>query len=321
MKEISEWQVPKWPFLLAGAVLLAVAGALVWHDQHPFGPLQLTLATASVVLGAVFACLPYLLEYRAASKLVEINAVTTVAAQLQDLKQYAAQVAAATDQWAHVQESTKGHADKTLGGAREISERMASEIREFNEFQAKLNDTEKAALRLEVDKLRRAEGEWMQVVARILDHIFALHNAASRSGQPDLAAQIAQFQLACRDAARRVGLTPFGAEAAEKFDAQRHRAHGIENPPADAVIAETLAPGLTFQGRLVRPALVRLAPGPTPAPAEAAAEAEPAKAELTETKPVESQPPESKPIEANTATKPEKPKAAAAPGQLPLVTE
>jgi molecular chaperone GrpE (heat shock protein) len=32
----------------------------------------------------------------------------------------------------------------------------------------------------------------------------------------------------------------------------------VENPPADGVVAETLAAGFTFQGRLVRPALVRL---------------------------------------------------------------
>jgi hypothetical protein len=127
------------------------------------------------------------------------------------LKKYSAQIAAATDQWALVQDATKGSAEKTAAGAHEIAERMAAEIREFNEFQAKLNDSEKAALRLEVEKLRRTEGEWMQVVVRILDHIFALHNAAARSGQPELAEQIAHFQNACRDAARRVGLTPFVA--------------------------------------------------------------------------------------------------------------
>ena len=158
---------------------------------------------------------------------------------------------------------------------------MAEEIREFNEFQVKLNDTEKGALRLEVEKLRRAEGEWLQVVVRILDHIFALHNAAARSGQPELAEQIGQFQNACRDAARRVGLTPFQAAPEEKFDAQKHRAHGVENPPADAVVAETLAPGLTFQGRLIRPALVRLRDASAPAaePAKEIQESAPEKAE------------------------------------------
>jgi molecular chaperone GrpE (heat shock protein) len=170
---------------------------------------------------------------------------------------------------------------------------MAREIREFNEFQSRMNDTEKAALRLEADKLRRVEGEWLQVVARILDHVFALHNAAARSGQPDLAEQIGHFQHACRDSARRVGLAPFGAEAGEKFDGQKHRAHGVENPPADAAVAELLAPGLSFQGRLLRPALVKLqaagapateAPLETPAagaPAQNASAAVTAQNELT----------------------------------------
>jgi hypothetical protein len=56
-----------------------------------------------------------------------------------------------------------------------------------------------------------------------------------------------------------VGLAPFAAGPAETFDAQRHQvADGNSEPPADAVVAETLATGYTFQGRLLRPALVRL---------------------------------------------------------------
>ena len=144
-------------------------------------------------------------------------------------------------------------------------------------------------MRLEVEKLRRAEGEWLQVVARILDHIFALHNAASRSGSTDLAEQIGSFQNACRDAARRVGLMPYSAAPAEKFDAQKHRAHGVENPPADAVIAETLAPGMSFQGRLIRPALVRLQEANPPPIAEPVQETMPAQ-EIPEEKPPTAEP-------------------------------
>jgi molecular chaperone GrpE (heat shock protein) len=136
----------------------------------------------------------------------------------------------------------------------------------------KLNDTEKGALRLEVEKLRRAEADWLQVLARILDHIFALHDAAVRSGNAELAAQIGQFQQTCREAARRIGLVPLGAAPDEKFEAKKHRAHGIETPPADAVVAETLAPGLTYQGRLIRPVLVRLRDSDAPAAEPAAAE-------------------------------------------------
>jgi len=283
MKEASDWNIPKWPFLAANAALLVVAALMIARAAHPITQTEFILATATGALGALLGCLPFILEYRATKKLVEINATTTVAEQLQDLKKYSAQVTTATDQWARVQETTKGDAEKTVAAAREISERMSAEIREFNEFQVKLNDTEKGALRLEVEKLRRAEGEWLQVVARILDHIFALHTAAARSGQPELTAQIAQFQNACRDAARRVGLAPFEAAPEEKFDAERHRVHGVETPPATGVVAETLAPGLTFQGRFIRAALVRLAtanPPPTPEPETAPEKSAPGENQL-----------------------------------------
>jgi len=281
MNEVSEWKIPKWPFLLANAVLIIAAAAVIYKSRHPISPTEIYVSIGCVALGALLGCLPFILDYRATGKLIEVNAVTTVAEQLHDLKTYSAQIAAATDQWALVQETTKGSTEKTVSAAREIAGRMTAEIREFNEFQAKLNDAEKGALRLEVEKLRRAEGEWLQVVTRILDHIFALHNAAVRSGQPDLATQIGNFQNACRDAARRVGLTPFHAAPEEKFDAQRYRAHGVENPPAEAVVAETLAPGLTFQGRLIRPALVRLRDADAPA-AEAAIETAETAAEKSE---------------------------------------
>jgi molecular chaperone GrpE (heat shock protein) len=265
MNEVSDWKISKWPFLLGNAVLVAAAGAIIWKAAHPISQNEMLIATFCVALGALLGCLPFMLEYRAVKKLIEVNAVTTVAEQLHDLKTYSAQIAAATDQWARVQEITKGDAEKTVAAAKEIAGHMAAEVREFKEFQAKMNDSEKGALRLEVEKFRRGEAEWLQVVMRILDHIFALHNAAARTGQPELAEQIGQFQNACRDAARRVGVSPFVATAEEKFDAQKHRAHGVENLPADAGIAETLAPGITYQGRLIRPALVRLQSANPPA--------------------------------------------------------
>jgi molecular chaperone GrpE (heat shock protein) len=270
MNEVPIWKIPKWPFLVTFALLIAVAAAVIYKAAHPISQAEMYISVGCVALGALLGCLPYILDYRAVCKLIEVNAVTTVVEQLQNLKTYSAQISAATDQWALVQETTKGNTDKTVASAKEIAERMSEEIREFNEFQLKLNDTEKGALRLEIEKFRRTEGEWLQVVARILDHIFALHNAAARSGNTDLAEQIGSFQTACRDAARRVGVVLFSAAPAEKFDAQKHRAHGVETPPAGVLVAETLAPGMTFQGRLLRPVLVRLhdpnAPAAEPLP-------------------------------------------------------
>ncbi len=258
MNEIPDWKCTKWPWLLADLLLILAAGAVIWQAPHPISAAEIYLVTGSVALGALLACVPYYLDYQATGKIIEVHAVGEVTQKIQDLKNVAAQVATATDQWARVQEITKGHAEKTAAAAAEIADRMASEVREFNQFQAKMNDAEKGALRLETEKLRRAEGEWLQVVARILDHTFALHTAAERSGQPELAEQISHFQNACHDSARRVGLAQFQPAAGESFDAERQRVHGIENPAAGSVVAETLAPGITFQGRLIRPALVKL---------------------------------------------------------------
>ena len=54
----------------------------------------------------------------------------------------------------------------------------------------------------------------------------AVTAAAARSGQPQLAAQITNFQNACRGTARRIGLTPFVAAPDEPFDAERHQVAG-----------------------------------------------------------------------------------------------
>jgi molecular chaperone GrpE (heat shock protein) len=71
--------------------------------------------------------------------------------------------------------------------------------------------------------------------------------------------QLGNFQNACREAARRVGLTPFVASPAEPFDKQRHQlVDGNAVPQDGGKVAETVAAGYTFQGRLLRPAIVQL---------------------------------------------------------------
>ena len=58
---------------------------------------------------------------------------------------------------------------------------------------------------------------------------------------------------------RRIGLAAFVATPDEPFNTERHQVvGGKEKPSADAVVAETVAAGYTFQGKLFRPAMVRL---------------------------------------------------------------
>jgi molecular chaperone GrpE (heat shock protein) len=271
MNDVANWKVPKWIFLISDVLLLALAYFIVWKSPHPIAKWEIITCFASAALGTMIGTLPFILDYRAMGKALEVNALGAVADKIQNLEKLAAQISSATNQWAGVQESVQGNSDKTVGATKEIADRMAEEIRLFSEFMKKMNDSEKTTLRLEVEKLRRGELEWLQVLVHILDHVFALHTAATRSGDVKFAAPITTFQNACRDIARRLGLTPFAAEPNKPFDAERHQVAGSkETPPAGAVVAETVGSGYTFQGRLLRPALVRLRDGN--APAETAAE-------------------------------------------------
>lgn len=250
-------RLAKWPFFVGNAVLLALAWFTVHQSRRPMGSAEVFVCLACVTLGAIFSMWPYIVEYRSAANLVETGALTSVISQVQNLEQVATRIDGATAQWTTVHES----ADKTARHANDIAKKMADEVKAFNEFIAKSNEGEKAAMRLEVDKLRRMESDWLQVLVRILDHVHAINRAAAQSGQPNVIEQLGRFQNACHDASRRVGLAPFTAAADEKFDAQRHQVINGQPKPADgALVDETLANGYTFQGRLLRPAMVRIRP-------------------------------------------------------------
>jgi molecular chaperone GrpE (heat shock protein) len=196
-------------------------------------------------------------------------------AQIGKVEAAAEQIRLATSLWQGVQEQS----GRTAAAAKEIAGRMTEEAKAFAEFMQKANDTEKGTLRLEVEKLRRAEADWLQVLVRILDHTFALNQAAARSGQRNVIEQLAHFQNACRDVTRRIGLVPIDVAPGEPFDAEKHQPFEVsgELPPA-ACVAETVATGFTYQGQPIRRPLVRLQVAvQTPAP-EAKPAAEPAPA-------------------------------------------
>src|SRR5688572_25568894 len=214
MRDRLDFRMPKWPFFLGDAFLLGMAYFIYWESKIPLSRWELTAGGVCVALGAVFGILPYLLEYRGLLKLAEISTLESVTEKIQKLEAVAAQINGATNNWQSAQEQ----ADKTAALAREIADRMAAEARDFSEFMEKLNQGEKTNLRLEVEKLRRAEVDWLNVLVHTLDHVYALYHAAERSGQGNLTGQLGQFQNACRDAARRVGLLPLLANHADPFD-------------------------------------------------------------------------------------------------------
>ena len=255
MDEAKQPRVPKWPFMLGDAILLGLAYFIYWQGKTPLPLAEIIAGGLCVVLGAALAVSPFVMEYRALLKTIEISTLGTAMEKIQNLETLSAHIGSATSHWQLAHED----AEKTSAAARQISEQMAAELKDFKEFLHKANDGEKATLRLEAEKLRRAETDWLQTLVRVLDHVYALHLAAERSGQPQLAGQINSFQNACRETARKVGLTPYVAAPAERFDPNRHQTAGGITPEAGAPIAETLVTGYTFQGRQLRSALVKLA--------------------------------------------------------------
>lgn len=258
--QLPELKVPKWPFFLADAFMLGLAYFLFyWQAKLPLSQWEVIACAVCVLLATLLGIAPYLLEYRAVikygalMKLIETSSLTAATEKIQNLESCVAQIGAATD---HLQ-TAQVQADKTANLANQITERMTQEVREFSEFMQKANDGEKATLRLEVEKLRRAESEWLQVAVFMLDHIFALNKAAERSGQDNLIKQLGHFQSTCRDAARRMGLVPVLAVVGEPFDGQKHQLPEGETA-GGGVIGEIVASGYSYQSKLIRPVLVKL---------------------------------------------------------------
>lgn len=253
MSDQSRPSVPKWPFFLGDAVMLGLAWFVYYTGKND--AFTIGAVCACVALGAILGVMPFIFEYRITLKLAGSESLTDAVEQLKNLEGIASQISHATGQW----QTVNDHSTKSVAAAKEIGERMTQEAKEFAVFMQKTGDTEKSTLRLEVDKLRRAEGEWVQVVVRLLDHTYALHSAAVRSGKTAVIEQLTHFQNAQRDVARRVGLTPFTATTGEPFDAAKHQTAGTETPAAGSIVGETVVTGFTFQGQLVRPPLVTIA--------------------------------------------------------------
>ena len=253
MSEQPTLQLNKVPFILADVLLLGVAAYVALGSSHPLPLVELLVMVGTVAVGAMVAILPYLVEYRALTRLAESELLSATIRQLNNLESIARNVTAATAQWHGVQSL----AAQTNKSAKEIADQMSAELSGLTDFLKRSNDSERANLRLEVEKLRRVEGEWLQVVVGIMDHVSALHRAAAHSGQPALVQQLGAFQHACRDIARRVGVSLLEARPGEEFDAERHRLPSPDaESPDDAVVEEVLVPGVAFQGRLLRPTIV-----------------------------------------------------------------
>lgn len=263
MNQSSAPRLTKLPFVVGDILLLAAAVYVAKYGAF-LGQWQYMAIFGAVVCGAWLMVWPFVLEFRAATKLAEALALLDATSKIHDLNKVSASIAGAVAEWQQLQQG----ATQAVAAADQIAVRMTTEARNFNEAMAKLNEAEKNHLRLEVEKLRRAEGEWLGVTVRLLDHVHALHQAGLRSGQRNVIEQLTSFQNACRDTARRLGVLAVVPETGRPFDPKHHQLFDQSTPPDGSIVGDIIAPGFTFQGQVIRLPVVALkekAAGESPA--------------------------------------------------------
>jgi hypothetical protein len=252
--EIRRSGLPFWPFIILDVLFLGMAVIIYKNAHQPFVPIEAGLVIACVVGAAFSIAMPFLRRNADETAMAQTQAIAEAVKGIQSIDQVAQQISTATTQWQGVQE----HATKTIDAAREVADSMAAEAKSFVEFLKKANESEKSHLRVEVDKLRRAEGQWLEVMVRMMDNVHALNQAAIQSGKANLINQIGQFQNACRDTSRRIGLVPFYADPGTAYDEKAHELFEGEKATADAKVGLTVACGYTFQGQIIRKPVVAL---------------------------------------------------------------
>ena len=255
MIEVPVPTVPKWPFLLGDLLLLSVAGAMAWQLRSAavvISPAYVGILVATVAAGAWLLCRPFLREHEAAARGAEQTNLANTLTQIRQLEAVGQQLTGAATQIAAAGQSLT-RVEQT---AQDLANQLSIERSELGKTLQHLNTQEQQATRLEMDKLRRAEEEALQVIVHLLDHTYALHQAGARSGQPGLVQQLGNFRMACLDAVRRLGLVALEAAPGEGFDPERHQTHDGLEAPVGAPIAGTFACGYSFRAALLRPIVV-----------------------------------------------------------------
>jgi hypothetical protein len=74
MNDVANWKVPKWIFLISDAGLMIFGYFFALHSPLPIRHWE--IAAGCVALGAILGVIPFILDYRAMGKAIEVNALS-----------------------------------------------------------------------------------------------------------------------------------------------------------------------------------------------------------------------------------------------------
>jgi hypothetical protein len=157
----SSDEAPKlnpWPFIIGDVALLGLAAFVSWQSKTPLAGTPLIVVAVCVALGAVLACIPFLLNYTRRQDLVLAERQSEIAALAQS-------TAASAEQLSIAAASLHTIADTAAKAVKHVEHLPARIQEKVAEFKTQLNEvavTENESLAQEVNTLRAAETERLE---------------------------------------------------------------------------------------------------------------------------------------------------------------
>lgn len=166
------------------AGLLITAFIIVFFAKNPYAPLPFVSAVLCIVLAAIIALIPLLIDYAADSAEYVQSERGRVTEQVQRLHAAGESLARAAAQIKAVEEAVH----KTAHTAENLPYRMQEKLAEFNEALAEKDTEEREALERELDELRAANSANLKAVADKIAKATAEWSTLETSSRLQLAA-------------------------------------------------------------------------------------------------------------------------------------
>lgn len=228
-------KLPKWPFLLADAALVATAYVIAWHRTGPLSGVPLVSVVICIVMAAILCAIPFLVDY-ARSEREELDE------RQRGLEALARTTGATAEQVSIAAQALAGMADQSKSlltlierAAAKLDERVSDlqqqlaagkdeEVETLERELSALRDSEAGRLETAADKIHKAATDLARVEASAAKHAAAAHEALDKLAAvgPNAAQQITrQAETASSSVSRAIAQAQAEASAALESEQRR----------------------------------------------------------------------------------------------------
>lgn len=177
-------RLPKLPFFVADAVLLAAAAALAAFSPHPLDATIIVVIAVLVMIGAGLIIAPFIVAYSA-------DTSEAMDRERERVNEQVARLHAATESLARAAAQIKAVEEAVHKAARDaetLPYRMQEKLAEFNEALAAKEDNDREALETELEELRATNSDQLKVTAEKISKAAADWSALEAATRKQLTA-------------------------------------------------------------------------------------------------------------------------------------